>query len=304
LALYQIELAPFQYASARLRGATSLLDRLTFPGGWFAAQMLNTAPAICLSLALLFLFRGRLSSLSSPMFQFENPRTRQDLQFVAILFAAPILLALAIQALGGVRFRDMWGFPFFVLFGPVIALLTAARPSHRDVLPKLAIAGTAMLALAVTALVAVDVGSPYVIKKRGPRFLFPAQELASQVGSQWAFLFDGKPLRYVVSDPWLGGMFAAYHADHPSVLLSGDFKQSPWVKPDVIGEEGGILVWNNERDGEKLTRAFPKAIRQPSLQLAFHTKAAIPAARVDWAILPPSSAKPTLASRSELSAFR
>jgi hypothetical protein len=70
-------------------------------------------------------------------------------------------------------------------------------------------------------------------------------------------------------------------------LISGDFRQSPWVKKESLKEQGAVLVWDNEQEGESLLSAFPDAIRQAPLKLEYLTKVPVPAASVSWAILRP-----------------
>ena len=80
---------------------------------------------------------------------------------------------------------------------------------------------------------------------------------------------------------------AAYHPDHPSVLIAGEFKQSPWIRPDDIERRGAILIWDYPPAGEKLIKQFPQAILQDPLKLAYETSANVRPAWVGWAILLP-----------------
>ena len=282
-ALYRIGFAPFTYAGERLKSATSVFDHLLFPLGWLGAQILNASPALCLAGVLLFSARSKLLRQEN-----ADECIRRNLQFFGILFAAPLLTGIAMQALGGVRFHDMWGFPMFVLLGIVVALLLAGgRPLERDLVPKFAAGGLTFLGLAMIVISVASVGSPYAMRV-GARYQFPAQELAKQVGSRWESLFPSVPVRYVASDEWLGGMLTAYHPNRPSVLISGNFSHSPWITPERIRREGAILIWHRDKDGERLMKQFPDAILQSPLELAYQTRAKVPAAGVNWAILPPS----------------
>jgi 4-amino-4-deoxy-L-arabinose transferase-like glycosyltransferase len=300
--LYKIDFAPFKYAGERLQSAASPSDHVRFPLCWLAAQMVNTALAICLAGALLPPRRLRTFTRNPAPPRAFGPFFWRDLRFVVILFAGPLLVGVAIQALGGVRFRDMWGFPMFCLLGVLAALLTVGLPLRQDVLPKLAVATMAALALAMTAIAGVSVASPYVTKK-GPRHLFPAPEMAKAMASQWASLTGSMPLRYVVADIWLGGMLSAYHPDHPSVLISGCFETSPWVTPAGIEQSGAVLVWTSDQEDQKMLKQFPGAIRQDSLQLPYKTEAPVQEARLSWAILPPLNS-PSIATKENGNALR
>ncbi len=285
LALYKVDFGPFTYASARLKTSTSIFDHVLFPLGWLGAQILNAAPALGLAGFVLLgtkSARARLLPL-----EIADAGLRRNLQFFSILFAAPFVTGVVIQALGGVRFHDMWGFPMFVLLGIVLALLLAARPLERDPLPVFAVGGLAFLGVAMTAVAVVSVGSPYAMHT-GPRHEFPAREMAKQMGSRWTSLYPSAPLRYVISDVWLGGMLTAYHPDRPSVLIAGNFTYSPWVTPEHLQEAGAVIIWHREPDGDRLMKQFPGAIQQPALELPFLTGAAVAPARVNWAILPPA----------------
>ena len=141
----------------------------------------------------------------------------------------------------------------------------------------------------MTVVAGVSVGSSYAMHQ-GSRTEFPAQELAKQIGARWAAQFPSAPVRYVAADVWLGGMLTAYHPNRPSVLISGNFKHSPWVTRELIHDAGAVLVWHRDPDGERLMREFPDAIPQSPLELPFQTGAKVPAARINWAILPPARA--------------
>lgn len=286
--LYRIGFAPVHYANGRLQTAASALDHLRFPLGWLLAQLLNAGPAILMAAAFLFIWRRESQGGKLAASEVLDHSSRHDLRFHFVLFAAPFLFCLAIQAIDGVRFRDMWGFPFFALFGAVTVLLTGAQPFRQDILPKFALAGAGMLALAIIGIFSVNLGSAYVTKK-GPRVLFPARELAAAVQGRWDSLSGSAPLRYIAAESFLGGIFATYHKDHPSVLFDGDFKESFWLKRADIDRAGAILVWDNYRDRHKMLSAFPGAVRQTPLEFPYHTKFRVSPARVGWAILPPSN---------------
>ncbi len=286
--LYLIDFAPFTYAGARLKEATSIFDHLLFPLGWLGAQALNSSFALCLAGALLFGSRSKLMRLEN-----ADGDTRRNLQFFGILFAVPLLTGIVMQAIGGVRFHDMWGFPMFVLLGIVVALLiTASRTPADGLVPKFAAGGVAFLGLAMIVVSTASLSSPYVLGK-GSRFQFPAQELAKQVGARWHSMYPSAPLRYVAADVWLGGMLTAYGTGRPSVLISGSFQKSFWITPERIRHAGAVILWHRDWDGVRLMREFPGAIRQAPLELAYQTSAKVPAARINWAILPPSQTSAT-----------
>lgn len=174
--LYQIDFAPFKYASERLESATSIFDHIRFPVEWLAVQTLDVATALLLSFAFLFPPR-RLKDTEQPPQQRQpiDAKLKRDLQFTIVLFATPLLICAAIQAVGGVRFQDMWGFPMFVLIGVPAALFTVMRPPPRNALPKLAIGSLAALTLAVIAVGAFSF-EPY-ITKRGQKSYIPLRNL-------------------------------------------------------------------------------------------------------------------------------
>ncbi len=287
LALYRIDFAPLTYAGERLKNATSIFDYLLFPAGWLGAQLLNAGPALCL--AAFLLLGGKSPKLNLLPLDTADASLKRNRQFFGILFAVPLLVCVAAQGLAGVRFHDMWGFPMFVLLGILVALLIAARPQGHDLTPKFAAGSLAFLGLAMTGVAAASWGSAYALHQ-GARTEFPAQELARRIGSAWAAQFPSAPVRYVAADVWLGGMLTAYDPNRPSVLISGNFKQSPWITRERFKEAGAVLVWHRDPDGQQLMRQFPDAILQHPLELPYQTGAKVPAARVNWAILPPARA--------------
>ena len=289
-ALYRIDFLPFTYVNDRLQTAELVFERVLFPLHWLGAQLLNAGPAICMAAFLLAACRRQSKEQANFLPELDKG-SRKDLRFFLILLVAPLVFCLAIQAIEGVRFRDMWGFPLFVLFGIVAVLLTAGRPLRQDMLPKFAVASPAMLGLAVTSIAAGSLGSAYLFKK-GPREAFPARELTTAIGAKWAALTGSAPLRYVVAESWLGGMFATYHPDRPSVLFDGDFKQSFWLQPSDFSRYGAILVWDSEKDRKAVLKEFPNAVQQGTLEIAYHTQARVPPRFVSWAFLPPANPAP------------
>jgi 4-amino-4-deoxy-L-arabinose transferase-like glycosyltransferase len=288
LALYNVDFAPFTYANGRLKHAESFFDRVLFPLGWSGAQLLNAAPALCLTGYILAGTKEARAKLIQPL-EITQPDLRRNFQFFGILFALPLLTGIVIQAVAGIRFHDMWGFPMFVLLGILVALYLAARPLARDPLPAFGVGALALLGIAMFAVVVTSIGSPYVMNK-GSRFQFPARELAAQTGARWAALYPSTPLRYAVSDVWLGGMLTAYHPDRPSVIIAGSFTFSPWATPVRVKEAGAVIIWRNDREGASFLQTFPGAIQQPALELRYVTNANVPPARLGWAILPPAAA--------------
>ncbi|MGC1588250.1 MAG: glycosyltransferase family 39 protein [Rhodomicrobium sp.] len=281
-AVYAYNFSPLLTPSNELLIAASFWQRFGFPAGWLLAQLGDIAAALILAAVL---FTGRATKIRVP----GSEVARADRNFILFLFLGPLLFAVAFQGLGGVRFRDMWGFPMFDFLGLDIMALTATNALFQERIKRFAFAGMGVFTLAVTATAAMIAGAPYFLHQGG-RAQYPSQAAASAIAKAWDTQTEGRPLKIVIGETWLAGMLSVYHPDHPSLLIDGEWWKSPWIHKSQLSEDGAVLIWDVRKEDlhQALLSAFPGAIDQPKLSLPYVTGAEVPPARLGWAILKPT----------------
>lgn len=280
VALAQIDFSPLRFPLERARTADSWIEHVTFPVQWLAAQSLDVSFALLLAMLLLLPVR---SGHALP------PKTiaERDRKFITVLFAGPVILSETIQAIGGFRFLDMWGMPMWVLLGPVIVILTSHKSYGYKPIGRFALAWIGIFALGIAATSIATAASPYLTRK-DDRAHYPSANLVKTVHDAWRRQTRDAPLKVVVGDCWLSGIFAAYDPDHPSVMTDGDRFKSPWITNARIKQFGAVLLWSGKSTAKNpLMSEFPAARLQATLVLPFITGARVPPATIGWAILPP-----------------
>ncbi len=281
-AVYAYDFSPLQTPAKGLKVAVSTWYRFGFPAGWVLAQLGDVAAALILA---AILFTGRTTKIRV----LGSEVARADRDFILFLFLGPLLFAVAFQVLGGVRFKDMWGFPMFDFLGLAIMTLTATNALFQDRIKGFAVAWMGVFILAMTATAAMIAGPPYVVHQGG-RAQYPSQAAASAIANVWDTQAKGRPLRIVIGDSWPAGLLSVYHPDHPSLLIDGHWWKSPWIHKSQLSEDGAVLIWDARKGPDRrreLLSEFPNAIEQAELALPFITGADVPPARLGWAILPP-----------------
>ena len=275
---YTYDLYPLRFPLDRVRKAASFADHLLFPGGWLLAQLWFAASAIILA-ALLFRVKDAKAALP------QTEVKTQDRLFILFLFCGPFLLASAMQAFDGVRFKDMWGCPMLDLAGIALFAFPAATPITEKGIKRFAAGWMFVFSLATTVIVVLNTVQPYFLHK-GVRVQFPARAASNAIGAAWSAQ-TSRPLSVVIGDNWMAGLLSTYHPDRPSILIDGQMWKSPWISKEKLSRDGAVLIWGPGSANSRLLAEFPDAIEQPELVLPFVTQANVPPARIGWAILPP-----------------
>ena len=291
------DLYPLRFPLDRVKQATSFFDHLLFPAGWLLAQLWYGAAALILA---GLLFTARDAAIALPANGVKSP----DRRFILFIFCGPLLLAAAMQAFDGVRFKDMWGCPMLDFAGIALFALTAAPPITQSGIRRFAIGWIVVFGLAIGALTVVNTAQPYLLG-RGTREQFPSQAAATAIAKAWAAQTHGRPLKIVIGNNWLAGLLSAYHPDRPSIVIDGQMWKSPWISREQLSRDGAVLiwkpdsvwrrnsvrrrvgVWRHDSHRPALLSQFPGAVEQPELQLPYVTEASVPPARIGWAILLP-----------------
>ena len=275
LAVRDLHYGPLHFPFARAQAATAWYGHLIFPLRFAMAQFVDVLGAMLLA---LLLWRGR--GTAAPALD----ATDFDRRYVATLCWAPFLFGLVISLVLGLRFKDMWGAPFWDFLG-LFAVLSVIRG-----VPRLS-RGFVALWLTIVAAGLVGYAGQFIVQTwtgaKPLRGQFSGRLLAATVDRGWRQTAGGAPLRYVVGDVWLAGNVAfALWRQRPAVMIDGNPALSPWIDGESLACAGAVLLWSGESDARRnLLARFPGAQIQPTLELPWQTRA--PPAEIGWAIVPP-----------------
>lgn len=288
------DLAAVDYIFAQDRAET-LLGRFGNALGFVLAQGLDHLPlAIVAGVAVLGWRTGKSANDRALLVPLPT-QDRFDRFFVLAVALGPVLLAAALSFIINVRFRSMWGTPMFAFSG--LALVMLARRAliiHR---PRLCAAIMAALVVAVPVVHTAGLWlSPYITHK-GHRVLWPGEEIGEAVRAAWTRetggAAAGHPLTILAGNSWLAGLAALYGEGRPSVMLEGNFAYSPWISPQELEQEGGVVLWQVRGPGEGAMPAIyadaGRLALSPGEPMRFSWPGGLPVKEIviGWAIIPP-----------------
>ena len=283
LALIDLNFAPTQFALERARDAEKWTHHIAYPLRFGAAQLGAVLPA----LLLIFLARGRMGKTTGTGDAGDANRA-----YVFVVAFAPLILALCVSAVGGWRFKSMWG-AAMVSFIPLWAVLCLAP---REVnWRRWRIGAAAVAALAALVAAGINVGAPHW-NGRGKRIHYPAEAVAAYVESEWRRRHPDSPFRYAAGAIHIASLVSFYAPSRPSAILDGDWNDSFWATPDDFAKRGGAIVWTIS-DGKRentpppdFAKDYPNAIRVPDFSARWKTSADIPPLKIGAMLVPPSGA--------------
>jgi 4-amino-4-deoxy-L-arabinose transferase-like glycosyltransferase len=274
------------YALSRTGDAGHNLGRVP-SAFWFAAnQLLEVLPIV---LVVLVLAGGR------PRLRHVEGAGRFQRDFLLAMVSGPVLAHLAVSFLFHNPLRPMYGSPLWLFLGLLLLVCFDIRPTP-DQWVRAWTGWAALASIFILATLFHDFAGPYVHEK-GSRTHFPGRVLAAEVESLWRRRY-GQPLEIVSGDWWLAGNVAAYGKDRPRVYPSSspDHLEIPadycsWLGDGELNRRGGVILWNalQEPDGPpgELRQRFHIAEVLELPAMAYVTKAKVPPARIDAAIIPP-----------------
>ena len=282
VALAHINFAPFSFPLERAAAPATLWAHLVNSLSFLLAQILDILAALLLLAVVLLPRQGEIALVPSRISELDN-------RFIAVIAFGPICLSLTLEGLSGLRFLDMWGTPMWDFIGLAAVVAASGRPITANGLRRFSVAWCAVFVLAMGSKAAADIGDPYIMG-RGGRSVFPAGIMASTISNTWHKQVKGRPLDVAIGSSWYAGLLTVYAPDHPSLMIDGEWWKSPWVTPARIKQSGAVLVWAaDQAEPTNMAKAFPQAIRQPSLVIPYQTDAKVPPARIDWALIPPAT---------------
>jgi len=227
--LYHNGFPTLHYAVARAGTSTGEAGRFLAPMKFFAAQVLDIAPAVLVSA-----FAGML------VLDIAQARRDENLRLLVWLMLGPPVLTILLSLATGLGVRDMWGAPMWNLTGLVLVQAASARWQTAS-LPRLkySLAGLFFVGLFGYALANAIVPQ---IESKPSRIEWPARELSRSFAAIWHDRTH-RPLGIVAGDSWLAGLVAMNVAQRPSVWIDASFIKSPWLTPAQVRREGALVLW-------------------------------------------------------------
>ncbi|MBV9221352.1 MAG: glycosyltransferase family 39 protein [Methylobacteriaceae bacterium] len=274
-----VHYGPLDFPFERGTWAAHWPDHIVFPLQFAGAQVLNLLPAL--------LLLGVLLTSGQPDAKELQRISAFDRHLAALLCFGPFLISVAASAFLGLRFKDMWGAPFWDyvgLFAVVCLGREAPRPSERF------LGLWAAIFLLGPIAYAAQFPGQALLHAKPLRGQFPGAELAAAVEAGWHRSQGGRALRYVAGGVWYAGNIAfALWPERPSVLIDGERSKSPWVNGSDLACHGLVVVWQGAGERDALLSRFPDAQQQPDIQLSYRTWNSQPSVRLGWAIVPPTA---------------
>ncbi|PIF73694.1 dolichyl-phosphate-mannose-protein mannosyltransferase [Variovorax sp. 54] len=216
-----------------------------------------------------------------------------DRRFLAWATLGPVCLVLAASALLQTRLVASWLSTFFL---PLAMWAVAVLPGleaerwrrHRWV---------GMLAAATCLHVAGAFGQAWIdgvwSARHGyiTRANLPSRQIAKAVDALWREHVDDRPLRLMVGDTWFAGAVVLHMDPAVQLLIDGDPRTSPWLAPDTLAREGGmVLILDTPEfrsEGLLLAPLLATAGCTGNLRLPWAGEDEAHSVRVRWGILLP-----------------
>jgi 4-amino-4-deoxy-L-arabinose transferase-like glycosyltransferase len=273
---------PLHYALGRAGESPGWAIRLAEPLEFLGAQLLDHAGLIALLGIGGLLGRGRGKKSADGWQALPLPTRR----FLLTFGLGPLALTVLLSLLLGLGLKDMWGTPMFSLSGLLaVALLRSRWPAFRA--ERFLIGVTGLLVLIPTLYGFLIAFGPALTGKPH-RGNLPAETIAAQLETRW-FQATGRPLALVIGDEWTAGNVALYAAGQPSVLINGNFRLAPWVKPEDLEDKGALLVWPASQNPPPTwaLSLLPQVTEKGMEQFNWPVLPHLSPLSLAWAVLPP-----------------
>ncbi|WP_295983186.1 glycosyltransferase family 39 protein [uncultured Variovorax sp.] len=225
-----------------------------------------------------------------------------DRRFLAWATFGPVCLVLAMSVLFDMRLVASWLSTFFLPIAVwavmVIPGLQAERWTRRGWV------GT--LVAAAVLHVAGSLGQAWIdgvwSARHGyiTRANLPSGRIAEAVEAVWRERAGDRPLKLMAGDTWFTGAVVLHMDPDVQLLIDGDPRTSPWLPPDALAREGGmVLILDTPEfrsEGALLEPLLATASCTGSLRLPWAGEDDARSVRVRWGILAGSGVQEELRS--------
>ena len=271
-----------EFALSRTATAQSASAHVQYPLRFLLSQLGALIPFLLLCMALVARRRKQPIRLS----------VESRCYLIAVCFL-PVVFALLISAVGGLRLKTMWGSMMWCFIG-IFAVVYLTRFRWR--VRRFARCWSGIFLLGVFAYGTQNIVAP-LFKQIGSRVHFPGAAFAAQIEAEWQTQYPDHPWIYVLGESGVAGGIAYYGQGEKRLVMDGLVQKNYWLNEEDLRQKGGVLVWRKKDDNAPgFVKEYPTAIIQPPLQASWMTIADLPAATLGWMILPP---QPTNLSEAE-----
>ena len=192
-------------------------------------------------LLFVFLFVGKSRQHTSVF-----PKLLENnLSFLIYLAIGPILLALLLSVLTGIKLHIMWGSALFSLWG--ILFIGFFQPVLTT--KKIYQFFTMLFLLSILALTGYLLSMHWAKNKSSAHF--PGQTIANTLIANWEQRYH-RPLAYVIGNRWLAGNVSFYSDQHPIVFIDADIRLAPWLNLADVDKKGALFIWDADKYGNSI----------------------------------------------------
>ena len=228
-----------------------LLRHIVYPLKFFGAQILFSLGT------LLIYFIGTYKAPKE-----ENALSAADKNFLLVNGLMPLLIMVLFSLIGGVRLKDMWGFPVLYMSG---ILLFAFFPKAlggqvRHRLYKGVYIVMGLMAVALTCV---------IIFNKSDKLHMDAPAYGAQMEEIWHKAAGGKPFKYVAGDVWWTDNVALFAPSRPKPVIWGDIRKNPWFDAKDFEESGALIVAVGKWEYESAAKTLKNASQPQTLELEF-----------------------------------
>jgi|GEM_PF-724183 len=181
-----------------------------------------------------------------------------DQQFLIYLSLGPLLLAVLISILTGIKLHIMWGSALFSLWG--MLFFSFFQPVLND--RKLYRFFVMLLLLFFMTLIGYLLSIHW--SKNNSSAHFPGRPIAHNLIESWYQRYH-QPLAYVIGNRWLAGNLSFYSHLHPIVLIDGDLRLAPWLDPPDLNRKGALLIWDVNQFGSIIPAQYKHFLTKENL---------------------------------------
>ena len=254
------QFSTFEYAGHSLLADLDAARRLTACASFLGQQLARLAPAL-LALAIVvstawarrpsFALRATEGKPSPPALRATEGSTNapaQAMRALTVLAVVPICCIVLLVLIAGVAPQNHWGASSTLLIPLLLVSRLRAYPRQSIVA---AVAATALChAGAIAWNVTVWRVNP------GPHHVFASRTLAALAQRHWS-LHESGPVRLVLGPDWEAGSIALYLDGYPAVVPNADWREAPWIDPDLMSRCGALVI---ARTGQPLERQLPDSL--------------------------------------------
>jgi 4-amino-4-deoxy-L-arabinose transferase-like glycosyltransferase len=209
---------------------------------------------------------------------------RRALTFLLLMGLGPLALAVAAALITGGGLKTAWATPMFNLSGLILVALTTSKISQARIGRLAWGAATLLVVLPALYWTYIEFGSN--VRGKAQRTNWPQAEISATLTQAWTEQTH-TPLRIVAGDILNAGAVGLRERDPPSLLIDGDYANSPWVTPEDIARDGVLVVWRPDGEADDHVLALAQGRTPQVAHFRYPVAADLPLLELNYVIIPP-----------------